>query len=134
MKFYYLPSERRFVARLADIPKGVPSEVVDVGTDQPSLMERLNQYEARLGPCMMVDTTEQADEVLATGAGVGIDFAALRPQGEPISVAAQQMRQLDVEDAIQRANPVELNAYASNVFDRFRDLHRELKNSETPEN
>jgi len=124
MKFYWLPSSNRFVARQADIPKGDISEVIDVAIDQASLMDRLNRYEERLANfnCPVVDTVEEAETALAQGSGVAI------------SVAAQQMRQLDVEDAIQRANATELLAYGSNVFDRFRDLHRELKNSETAEN
>jgi hypothetical protein len=119
MKLYFLLDEKRYVHRQSDIPKGARHETRDIPTDLAGLMAHLNEIEAR--NCPVVDTVEEADAALAQGSGVAIDFA----ESEPISVAAQQMRQLDVEDAIQRANPVELNAYATNVFDRFKDLMKE---------
>jgi hypothetical protein len=104
MQLYWIPSENRYVRTQGEARQLGFGDVTEVPTDKDGLMNFLTDLRRAL-----VD--EQVDE------------AAPEPAAPaPMTHVDRVMAQCDVEEAIQRATPVELSSYAENVCHRIREL------------
>jgi hypothetical protein len=108
MQLYWVGD--RYVRTQGEAQKLGFGAVTEVPTDKDGLMGFLNALRAPEVPEPPNEPVEEPQPVLEE------------------SKHDAQLRQLDVEDAIQRANFTELMAYGNNVFDRFRDLGRQMEN------
>lgn len=119
MKLYWIESERRYVHRLSDVPKGVEAETRDIPTDLAGLMGHLNFLHEDLAKWK--DMAERSPEQFEPDhpAPSEVQLTTSAPCTLGLGV------QLDVEEAIQNATPRQLASYASNVCWRMEELARE---------
>jgi hypothetical protein len=130
-------AQRQDVAHVDPQPDGTIRVVDDVGAefvgDRKAVIDWLNagldpedvpdREETPRDPVRSIETVEVRDH----DAPNGVRIEAVPPKVDYNQARDRLMSQIEVEDAIQRANYTELMCYGNNVFDRFRDLGREME-------